>query len=294
MDIDLAKHISDLSDLKIIVRMVVEGYYSGIHRSVYKGFSTEFSEHRQYFPGDDIRYIDWNVYARRDRHYIKEFEAETSVNTVIVLDTSSSMNYIKSGKISKLDYGVILSASLSYLLIKQRDNVGLVTYSSEIEKHIPPGSTNFHLNQIYKTLTGLKPGGDTDTANSLFELGKSLRRRSFVILISDLWDESEDLFRIIKAYREKKNEVVVFQVHDPFEVRPDTSTSVRLRDIERGDTVEYLPRDYLEKYSERYRARREQFYERFGEMGIDFATFSTDTFPAIPLTYFFKRRERLG
>jgi len=292
--LNISECIRNLADLKVVVKTVVEGFYSGIHRSMYKGFSTEFSEHREYLAGDDIKYIDWNVYARRDRHYIKEFEAETSVKTIIALDVSSSMDYAMRGGMNKLDYSVIISACLSYLLIKQRDSVGLLTYSSEQELYIPPRSTNFHLNQIYQELTQIKADGGTNTAVSLFNLGKSLQRRSLIILLSDLWDDGDEIFNIIRAFREKKNEVIIFHIQDPFEGSPQTKGSVRMRDIETGREIEFISDEYLSLYRGRYEDRCQRFYEVFGEMDVDFITISTDTFPTIPLTHFLKKRERLS
>jgi uncharacterized protein (DUF58 family) len=291
-DLKIPEYIKNITDLKILVRTIVEGYYSGIHRSTYKGFSTEFSEHREYLPGDDIRYIDWNVFARRDRYYIKEFEAETSINSILALDKSASMDYKRLGDFTKLEYAIILTACIAYILVRQRDGVGLITYTEKIDDFIPPRSSNYHLNQIYNLLTGIEPGGVTCTSDSLFELGAGLKKRSLVVVLSDLWDETEDIFRIVKAFREKKSEVLIFQILDPFEIEPTVSRSIRFKDVERGRETEYLPGEYLSLYRDRFRERQENFFEGFGEMGVDFLTFTTDTYPVVPLTHFLKKRER--
>jgi len=178
--------VSKLSGMEIKARLVVEGFIAGLHRSPYHGFSVEFAEHRQYMPGDPLRNIDWKVYAKTDRYFVKEFEEETNLKAYILLDTSGSMGYASNG-IPKLEYSSYLAASLGYLMLKQRDSVGLVVFDSTIRKYIPPKSTMTHLHNLLKELDKLEASQTTDVSSALHEMAERIKRRGLIIVISDLF-----------------------------------------------------------------------------------------------------------
>jgi uncharacterized protein (DUF58 family) len=205
--------LTGLKNLYLRARFVVDGVMVGIHPSQAKGLSSEFEEHRGYSQGDDIRHIDWKAYAKFDRYFIKEYRETTNLKAHIVMDSSSSMAYA-SGGVSKFDYGSTLAASLAYLMLKQQDAVGLITFSNRIEKMIPPKATHDHLFAILKELEDRTPRGETSAASVLQELAASLKRRSLIVLISDLLDKPEDVVRGLKQLRSRGSEVMVFHLLD--------------------------------------------------------------------------------
>jgi len=194
--------LAKLKNLYLRARFVVDGVMVGIHPSRAKGFSSEFEEHREYSQGDDIRHIDWKAYGKFDRHFIKEYREATNLKSYILLDTSSSMGYASDGW-TKFDYGSTLAASLAYLLLKQQDAVGLITFSKKIDKMIPPMAAPGHFFAILKELEISKPQGKTSGGAVLQELAGSLKRRGIIILISDLLDQPEEVMRGLKQLRSK-------------------------------------------------------------------------------------------
>ncbi|HGE69695.1 TPA: DUF58 domain-containing protein [Candidatus Poribacteria bacterium] len=246
--------ISRLAGMEVAARLVVEGFISGMHKSPYQGFSVEFVEHRQYMPGDEIRYIDWKVFGKSDRYYIKKFEEETNLRSYIVLDTSGSMGF-KSDKASnmltKFDYACFLSASLTYLMLKQRDSVGLVTFDDRLKTYIPPRNGPSHLHIIISELEKSSPGKETNISTTFHELAQRIVRRGLVIIISDLLDDPEKVLRSLKHFRHKKHEVIVFHVLDPAELMFPFDGTVLFRDMEtqRQLTIEaeILKDEYLRK-----------------------------------------------
>ncbi|MBI4596403.1 MAG: DUF58 domain-containing protein [Candidatus Tectomicrobia bacterium] len=205
--------LAKLAKIILRARFVVDGLMTGMHKSPDKGRSVEFSQHRGYSFGDEIKSIDWRVFARSDKYYVKEYEAETNLKGYLVLDTSASMAYHSDG-ISKLDYGKQLAASLAYLMFKQRDAFGLVTFAETIRSNHPPRSTQVHLQEVLNELENIQPKGETSLGEILFNLAKNLKRRHLVILISDLLDDPKDVLDGLKHFRFKKHEVVVFHLLD--------------------------------------------------------------------------------
>ena len=203
-----AEMVARLKNMNLVARSVVEGFISGLHRSPYHGFSVEFAEHREYSPGDNIRYLDWTALGRTDRYYVKQFEEETNLKAHILLDTSSSMTY-SSGGTTKLEYGSYLAASLAYLMVRQQDSVGLVTFDSEVRNFIPPRSTSAHLNVVLRELENLVPGGTTQVSEVFHRLAESIHRRGLIIIISDLYDDQKAVFRALRHFRQKRHEVLI-------------------------------------------------------------------------------------
>jgi uncharacterized protein (DUF58 family) len=207
------KVLTGLKNLYLRARFVVDGVMVGIHPSQAKGLSSEFEEHRGYSQGDDIRHIDWKAYAKFDRYFIKEYREATNLKAYIAMDSSSSMGYASDGW-SKFDYGSTLAASLAYLMLKQQDSVGLITFSNRIEKMIPPKSAHDHLFAILKELEDRRPQGETSAASVLQELAASLKRRGLIILISDLLDNQEEVVRGLKQLRSRGSDIMVFHLLD--------------------------------------------------------------------------------
>ncbi len=251
------EELINLRSLNLIAKFIVEGIFPGLHRSPYKGFSVEFSQHRQYFPGDELKTIDWNVYGRSDRFVIKEFEDRSNLEALILLDISKSMKY-KSRKISKMRYAKMLAASLIYLLIKQRDLVGLVTFSDKIDCLIKPKGTLFHQNILFSTLENTTTSGHTEIDKILYMIGERIKRKSLIILISDLLDDPERFIVPLKGLRYKGNEVIVFWIRDPAEKKFLFKGNLSLKDPEYNRNISVLSGE-VEEYFNREVKKFEKF-----------------------------------
>jgi uncharacterized protein (DUF58 family) len=285
--------ISRLRGMDVKARLVVEGFVSGLHRGPYKGFSVEFAEHRQYMPGDPVRYIDWKVYGKTDRFYIKEYEEETNLRAYVILDGSGSMGYSSSG-LTKLEYGSYLAASLSYLMLKQQDSVGLLIFDTKLRKYIPPRSVKRHLHVILKELSGLGAAEETDLGQSLNDLAQRVRRRGLVILISDLLDDEEKVVRGLKLFRHRKHEVIVFHVLDPYEVTFPFEHEVILRDMETGEEIPAVPWEVRKDYRERVTSWIDRYRTVLRQSGIDYVPVRTSTSFDVALFSYLEKRQRLG
>ncbi|MEJ2538340.1 MAG: DUF58 domain-containing protein, partial [Calditrichia bacterium] len=225
--------VSTIKNLELIAKFIVEGFLVGLHKSPYHGFSVEFSEHRQYMPGDNIRDIDWKVYGRTNRFYIKQYEEETNLKAYLILDISGSMGYA-SNKISKIQYATYLAAALSYLLIKQRDAVGLATFSDKIHRFLPPKSTSGYLQFILKELNEIKlERQTTNVSETLHELAEKIKRRGLIILLTEfLYEEPEKILQGLKHFRHYDHEILVFNILDPQDKLFDLKQDVTFVDME--------------------------------------------------------------
>ncbi|MBI5396651.1 MAG: DUF58 domain-containing protein [Verrucomicrobia bacterium] len=223
--------LAKLSRLEIVARLVVEGFISGLHKSPHKGFSVEFAEHRQYTIGDNIRDIDWKVFAKSDRFFIKQYEEETNLRAYLLLDASGSMNYAGPAERSrrrkeadgvlrptKFRYASCLASALSYLMLQQRDAVGLVTFDREVRRYIPPRATAMHLRGIFEELDRTRTGGETNLSRIFHDLAERFRKRGLIVILSDLFDEPDKLAGALQHFRHKKHEVVVFHILDDDEL----------------------------------------------------------------------------
>ena len=209
--------VSKLKSIELKARMVVEGFMVGLHKSPYHGFSVEFSQHRSYQQGDPIKDIDWKVYGRRERFYIKQYEEETNLICNIVVDVSKSMDFKHTASITKLEYANILSAALIYLMLQQQDSAGLTLFSDKIESFIPPKSTKVYLKTLLKSLASVIPSNQTRTSECLKSVVDKIKKRGLVIIISDFFDDPDEVVNALKKFHYKKNEVIVFQLLDPIE-----------------------------------------------------------------------------
>ena len=281
--------ISRLKGMDVKARLVVEGFVSGLHRGPYKGFSVEFAEHRQYMPGDPIRNIDWKVYGKTDRFYVKEFEEETNLRAYIILDGSGSMGYSSNG-ITKLEYGCYLAASLAYLMLKQQDSVGLLIFDTKLRKYIPPRSVKRHLHVLLKELSDLRAREETDLGHSLRELARRVKRRGLIILISDLLDDAEQVIRGLKLFRHRKHEVIVFHVMDPFETDFPFEQEVILRDLETGEEVPAVPWEIRREYRGRIADWIDNYRTVLRQSGIDYVPVKTSTSFDVALFSYLEKR----
>lgn len=205
-----------LSNLRLRARYIVEGFISGIHTSPLRGHSLEFTQHREYSTGDELRHIDWKVYGRTDKFFVKQYQEETNLRAYILLDISNSMNF-GSKNTNKLNYAIHLAAALSYLLLNQEDSVGIVTFNNKIDKFVPPSSQMNHFSNIIETLEAISPGEDTGISLILDEFEKYLKRRGLIIFISDLFDQPQQVLKSLKLLRFKHHDVVVFHIISPEE-----------------------------------------------------------------------------
>ena len=231
--------LARIGSLELLARAVVEGFMSGLHRSPYTGFSTEFTEYRSYNPGDDLRYLDWRLLARTDRYFIKKYRADTNTQCHLLVDTSASMNYAHASQITKLQYAQFLAASLAYLLSRQQDAVGLVGFAEKIHTHVPARNRTGHMRTIFGNLSMLEAGGETHLAESLHQLAEILTRRGIVVIISDFYDEAERLQESFQHLRFKGHDLVAFHVLDQNELDFDFNDPVLL--LEDAETQEQMP-----------------------------------------------------
>jgi uncharacterized protein (DUF58 family) len=285
--------ISRLKKLDLKARLVVEGFLTGLHRSPYHGFSVEFAEHRQYMPGDNIRDIDWKVFGKTDRYYVKQYEEETNLRTHILLDTSRSMTFASEGMISKLEYSKHLAAAMSYLLLHQQDSVGLVLFDDEIRRYVPPRSARKHLKVLLRELDQLEPGRVTDVGSCLGRMAERIRRRGLVMIFSDLMDEPDQIIRALKHFRYKKHEVIVFHVLDENERTFPYTEEMGFVDLESGEEVIAQPWVIGREYRERLAAWTEELRRACGELRIEFVEITNKTPFDRALLRFLEKRSRL-
>jgi uncharacterized protein (DUF58 family) len=271
------KVLAGISNLSLRARWVVEGIMSGIHRSRSKGFSVEFEEHREYSPGDEIRRIDWKALGKFDRYFIKEYEDETNLRAYLLLDTSASMDYSSDG-ITKFDYGCTLTASLAYLILRQQDAAGLVTFSNRIENVIPPRAKRDYLTQILHALENQRPGGETNVGRILEEIAGQIKRRGIVVLVSDLLDEPAQILKGLRLFRFKGNDVIVFHILDQAELDLPFEGNILFEDLEAANlNVIADPRAIRQTYRQVVEEFTEQMRKECHDSSIDYQLISTST-----------------
>ncbi len=284
--------ISKVSRLDLRARYIVEGFLIGLHRSPYHGFSVEFSEYRPYLPGDEISKIDWKVYGKTDRFFVKQFEEETNLKSYILIDCSKSMGYASNG-ITKYQYAISLASALAYLLFDQKDAVGLVLYSDEIKKVIEPRSSKINLIEIFKTLATSIVDGQTETAQCLSSIAEKIKKRGLVIVISDFLDKLENVESALKKFRFKKNEVITFQILDPQEINFGFSRDAIFKDLESNEEVLTLPYQIKLDYQKMVEEFIKSIKKSLLNHNIDYNLISTDQPFDKALLAFLKKRKSL-
>lgn len=283
--------VSQLKSLNLRARLIVEGFLIGLHRSPLHGFSVEFAEHRLYNPGDEIRWIDWKVYARTDRLYIRKFEEETNLKAYILLDASGSMAYPEEG-VTKFEYARNLAAALMYLLIKQRDAAGLLLFDEVARTYIPPKATQVHLHRLLIRLAQARPGGKTDPGRALRGMAERIRKRGLVILLSDLFTDPELLLPALKLFRHRKHEVLVFHILHPSELDLPERPAV-FEDLETQERLPYDPSRLRRTYRERLDRFIHHLKHSLRASHISYELFTTDLPYDRALLFYLKKRERL-
>ena len=296
-DIDKRKYLRPetvalLNSMSLRARLVVEGYIIGHHRSPYHGFSVEFAEHRSYRPGDEIKHIDWKLFGKTDRLYVKRYEEETNLRAHIILDTSKSMLY-SSAEVSKLSYANSLAASLSYLMINQQDAVGIAKFSEKIDTFIPPKARPSHLNLILSQLDDKDSGNDTQIGNVLHKLADRIKKRGMVILISDLLDKPENIMKGLKHFRHQNQEVIVFHIKDRKESEFDFVSRTKFFDMETGEEIVTEPWHIRSNYNGLISKLESDYKSNCRENLIDYVSLFTDQSLDIGITEYLIKRSKL-
>ncbi|MBC8384808.1 MAG: DUF58 domain-containing protein [Candidatus Cloacimonetes bacterium] len=281
--------VATINRFNLRARLIVEGFIIGLHKSPYHGFSVEFSDHRQYNPGDSIRNIDWKVLAKTNRYYIKRYEEETNLKSYIIVDHSNSMGY-SSQKISKLEYAKAFASALTYLMIRQQDAVGLLTYTNKITKYIPPRSMKTYLNVIYKELFDLQPAEATQTAEILHSLADRIKKRGLIILISDLIDDPAKILQGLQHFRHQKHEVILFHIQDKQELDFNFKNETEFVDSETGEKITVNPWQIRKDYQKSYEKNQIFLKTKCHESFIEYNPITTATpFEKNLLQYLIKR-----
>jgi uncharacterized protein (DUF58 family) len=284
--------IARMGSMELRARTIVEGFLIGLHRSPYQGFSVEFSEYRQYMPGDDPSLIDWKLYARSDRHYVKKFEEETNLECHLLMDVSGSMAYGSTG-VSKHEYASYLAASIAYLMNRQHDAVGLLAFADRVVRHLPASRRPGHLRRVLLTLDALECGQGSDLSKPLNRLAEALLRRGMVVVISDLLDDPEQVLRGLRHLRFRGADVVVFHVLDPAELTFPFEQATRFQDLENNDEIRTVPALVREHYLKEVDEFIDSYRRELRLAGIDYCLVDTSKPLDFALLSYLSARARL-
>ncbi len=294
-----ATTVSRLANMNLRARLVVEGFITGLHRSPYHGFSVEFAEHRQYMPGDEIRHIDWKVYGKTDRFYVKQFEEETNLKSYLLVDQSASMGIAHEGRVSKFQYASYLAAALSYLMIHQRDAVGLTLFNQMITRHLPPRSVMSYLSVLLGELENAKVSGSAEWMTSLHRVAEQIKRRGLVILLSDfmprdLDNDPKQILTGLKHFRHRHHEVLVFQVLDRMDYRFDFHDDAIFEDAESGASLPTQPNHIRAAVQKEIDEYLDWFKRQCRENNIDYQLLDTSMDFDHGLLQFLLKRKRMN
>jgi uncharacterized protein (DUF58 family) len=285
------KILARIGNLELMARTVVEGFINGLHRAPFFGASIDFAEHRGYVAGDDIRRVDWRLFARTDRFYVKQYEADTNTNLCILMDVSKSMGFASRG-LSKLEYGCYLAACLAYMAHRQRDRVGVITFDDDIVAHVPPSAK--HFNVVLHTLDRAKPERAGRLTAPLTKMAEHFKRRGILVLISDFYEEPEAVLDAIKPLKFLGNDLIVFHVLDPAEIDFGYEDASSFEDLESGEQIPVVPEALADTYRQLIREHSDALRSKFSELRIDYALLNT----AQPLDYalfnYLSMREQLN
>jgi uncharacterized protein (DUF58 family) len=267
--------IRNVSRLDLRAKFIVEGFLSGLHASPFHGFSVEFSEHRKYSPGDNISDIDWSVYAKTDRFYVKRFQAETNLTGYLLMDLSASMGYTYRQELTKFEYAVSLAAALGYLMVQQQDPVGLIAFDEKVRESLPPKSRRAHLANMLSVLARLQPTGLTDIPASIRQISRMIRHRSLVMLFTDLIADADPILKAIHRLRHSGHDVIVFHILDEAEAEFPFDGVVELEDPETGEILTVDALGVRADYLESVREFREQYKKDFFRARVDYVPLHT-------------------
>ena len=285
--------IRQISRLDLRAQFIVKGFLQGLHASPYHGFSVEFSEHRKYTPGDDPSDIDWLVYAKTDKYYVKKFEAETNITGYLVMDLSRSMGYTYRQELTKFEYGICLAAALCYLMVHQQDPVGLITFDEQIRQSLPARSKRTQIGNVLSLLAKLEPRGKTDIARSLHQIAAMLKHRSLVMLFSDLFAEPEGVLQSLRRLRHGGHDVILFHILDEAEVRFPFDGMVEFEEPETADKIQVDANDFRADYQSEVRKFCDEYRRHCFQSGIDYVGLDTSMqFDKALTEYLVSRRAR--
>jgi uncharacterized protein (DUF58 family) len=283
--------VGRLSNLNIVARQAVEGFISGLHRSPHHGFSVEFSEHREYTAGDDVRHLDWVAYARTDRYYIKQYEQETNLRCTLLLDASGSMNYRYEKGPTKFEYACFLAACLAYLMARQQDLVGMIAFDEAVRFHLPPGSTPAHLDRLFTQLEALAPGKPTAIAATFHELAERIAKRGLIVIISDLYDDQTAVLKALQHFTYKKHQIILIHVLDPAELDLPFKRMQNFVDLETGEKMQVDPAAIRDAYRQEVADFISRYRRECGDRNIEYVLTTTATpYDRMLLNYLAKRR----
>ena len=282
--------LSKLQNLSIKAKYVVEGFMVGLHKSPYHGFSVEFSEHRPYGFGDEVRHIDWKIWSKTDKYYVKQFEEETNLKAHIILDQSRSMDY-SSSDITKFEYAKLLAASFAYILIKQQDAVGLALFDEQINKLIPPRSVPSHLNILLSHMESANPGSKTNIANALHHSAEEIKKRGLVIVISDLMDDPNKTIHGLQHLRHKGHEVIVFHILDHNELSFDFNERIKFIDKETGEEITTDPWHIANEYIAHFKKHCDTLKQGCGYNRIEYVQLLSNQSLDVALTELLLKRK---
>jgi uncharacterized protein (DUF58 family) len=285
--------IRQVARLDLRAKFIVEGFLAGLHASPYHGFSVEFSEHRKYVPGDDLKDLDWNIYAKTDRYYVKKFQAETNLTGYLAMDLSASMAYTYRQELTKFEYAICLAAALGYLMIHQQDPVGLVTFDTRIEACLPPRSKRTQLGNILAVLANLKPAGKTDVAACLHQLAAMMRSRSLVMVFSDLLTDPQPVLQSLHHLRHRGHEVILFHILDEAEVHFPFEGVVEFQDVEDDQKLTLDARNMRGDYLQALGEFQESYRAECARANIDYVPMDTSVnFDRALMGYLLQRQKR--
>jgi len=284
------KILGRIGNLDLLARTVVDGFINGLHRAPFFGASIDFAEHRGYVAGDDIRRVDWRLYARTDRYYVKQYEADTNTNFTVLFDISKSMGFA-SGEVSKLEYASYLAACLAYMAQKQRDRVGIITFDQEIVTHVPASAK--HFNVLLHTLDRAKAVRPGHLSEPLKQMAEFFKRRGILLLISDFYDEPDDILEAIKPLRFLGNDLIVFHVLDPREIDFEYEDASTFEDLETTDQMPVVPQSFRAQYRAMIQEHINTLQTRFSEQRIDYALLNTSEPLDRALFSYLSSREKL-
>src|SRR5688572_18803438 len=282
--------LARIGNLELLARTVVDGFINGLHRAPFFGASIDFAEHRGYVAGDDIRRVDWRLFARTDRFYVKQYEADTNTNFCVLFDISKSMAF-KSRGVSKLEYGSYLAACLAYLAHRQRDRVGIITFDSDIVTHVPPSAKHFDV--LLHTLDRMKAERRGELAGPINKFAEHFKRRSVLVLISDFYDDPDIILEAIKPLRFLGNELIVFHVLDPAEIDFTYDDASSFEDLESGEQLPIVPQSFGDAYRALIAAHSTALATKFSEHRIDYTLLNTSKPLDHALFSYLSSRERL-
>jgi uncharacterized protein (DUF58 family) len=286
--------IQQIQRLDMKARFIVEGFMTGLHASPFHGFSVEFSEHRKYVPGDDIRQVDWNVYAKTDRFYIKKFEAETNLAAYLLVDASASMDFSLGGRMTKMDYAICLAAALGYMMTNQQDAVGLFTFDEEVRQYLPPKSKRQHLTNILGTLAATRPQGKTHLAGAIHDIASRVRKRGLMILLSDLLADQDEVIEALHHMKFGGHDLIIFQVLDESEVTFEFDGQMRLEEPETGETIDVDPQSIRRGYLEEIQRFIDEYKRQCQVVRADFVTVHNGmTFDKALIEFLVQRQGRM-